>query len=45
MRIGSDSAVVPVTGLVYGVLLNERADVERLAPRLKEAPYKGLPRA
>jgi 5-oxopent-3-ene-1,2,5-tricarboxylate decarboxylase / 2-hydroxyhepta-2,4-diene-1,7-dioate isomerase len=37
--------VIPVKGLVYGVLLNDRNDLDRLAPRLAEPPYKGLPKA
>ena len=35
----------PSTGLVYGVLLNDRDDLERLAARWSDAPYKGLPKA
>lgn len=40
-----DSGLASITGLVYGVLLNERDDLDRLAPRLAEPPYKGLPKA
>lgn len=33
------------TGLIYGVLLNEREDLERHAARWADAPHKGLPQA
>jgi 5-oxopent-3-ene-1,2,5-tricarboxylate decarboxylase/2-hydroxyhepta-2,4-diene-1,7-dioate isomerase len=33
------------TGTVYGVLLNFRAEVEALAPRMHEPPYKAPPKA
>jgi 5-oxopent-3-ene-1,2,5-tricarboxylate decarboxylase/2-hydroxyhepta-2,4-diene-1,7-dioate isomerase len=32
-------------GTVYGVLLNFRAEVEALAPRMSEPPYKAPPKA
>lgn len=35
----------PVGGTVYGALLNERADLDRLGDTLLEAPYKGKPKA
>jgi 5-oxopent-3-ene-1,2,5-tricarboxylate decarboxylase / 2-hydroxyhepta-2,4-diene-1,7-dioate isomerase len=33
------------SGTVYGTLLNFRAESERLAPHMPEAPYKGAPKA
>ena len=34
-----------VKGTVYGVVLNDQGDLERLGDSLLEAPYKGKPRA
>jgi 5-oxopent-3-ene-1,2,5-tricarboxylate decarboxylase/2-hydroxyhepta-2,4-diene-1,7-dioate isomerase len=45
MPTSGDNGLARITGLVYGVLLNERDDLDRLAPRLAEPPYKGLPKA
>ncbi|MPM86497.1 Homoprotocatechuate catabolism bifunctional isomerase/decarboxylase [bioreactor metagenome] len=35
----------PSQGTVYGVLLNDRATVDRLAPQFSEPPYKAAPKA
>jgi 5-oxopent-3-ene-1,2,5-tricarboxylate decarboxylase/2-hydroxyhepta-2,4-diene-1,7-dioate isomerase len=45
LPLGSVTWAPPSTGLVYGVLLNDREDLERLASRWSGAPYKGLPKA
>jgi 5-oxopent-3-ene-1,2,5-tricarboxylate decarboxylase / 2-hydroxyhepta-2,4-diene-1,7-dioate isomerase len=36
---------LPELGTVYGTLLNFRAEVDRLAPQMNEAPYKAPPKA
>lgn len=44
--ITSASATTPrAHGTVYGVLLNDRATVQRLAPQFDSAPYKAAPKA
>lgn len=35
----------PITGLVYGPLLNDRSALEQLGDKLLDPPYKGLPKA
>jgi len=35
----------PITGLVYGLLLNDRTALEQLGDKLLEPPYKALPKA
>lgn len=35
----------PIRGTIYGVVLNDRGSVERLAAELNEAPYKAPPKA
>jgi len=35
----------PVQGAVYGVVLNDRASLARLGAAVREAPYKGEPKA
>ena len=40
-----DSHLGSQRGTVYGVLLNDRATVQRLAPQFDSAPYKAAPKA
>lgn len=39
------SNTLPVSGTVYGVVMNDRVSMERLGAAASEAPYKGAPKA
>lgn len=38
-------SLLPITGTVYGTLLNFRGELEAWRPKMDEAPYKAPPRA